>query len=119
MTIVDLIEEYEKMVQICNRINYSDKKSVKNNNKAVKRMYQIVNIIKEEFGKNGIYEFGKLLDNNDERTKIWASVQMLEKMDVDSITEQKALIIIKKEALQSVGMEYWLKSYQEKKKNRI
>lgn len=65
------------------------------------------------------YEFGKLLDKDDEGTKIWASVQMLEKMAVDSIIEQKALKIIKKEALQSVGMEYWLKSYQEKKKNGI
>lgn len=117
MNLIELIEDYKKMVQICNSIDYSDKKSVKNNNKAVKRMYQIVNIIKEEFGENGIYEFGKLLDNHDDRTKLWASVQMLEKMAVDSITEQKALTIIKKEALQSIGMEYWLKSYQEKKKN--
>jgi len=54
MTIVGLIEEYEKMVEICNNINYSDKTSVRNNNKAVKRMYQIVNAIKVEFGENGV-----------------------------------------------------------------
>jgi len=39
---------------------------------------------------------------------------MLEKMQVDRVTEKKALKIIEQEARESMGMDYWLKSYKEK-----
>jgi hypothetical protein len=117
MTLTELIDEYKQMTSICHNIDYADKKSVKLNNKSVTRMYQIVDKIKTEFGDNGIIEFAKLIDIKKDRTDIWASVQMLEKMTVDKATEAKALTIIKQEAKQSLGMEYWLKSYQDKKKH--
>lgn len=105
------------MASICNNIDYADKKSVKSNNKAVTRMYQIVDKIKMEFGDNGVNEFAKLIDFKLNRTDIWASVQMLEKMTVDKNTEAKALTIIKEESKQSLGMKYWLRSYLDKKKH--
>ena len=107
----ELINEYKKMTFICSQIDYSDMRSVKCNNKAVDRMYEIVNLIKKEYAEEGIYRFSKLLDIETDRTNIWAAVQMLEKFTVDSITEEKALNIIKKDAETSIGMQYWLKDY--------
>lgn len=114
MTLNELIEEYRQMASICNNIDYSDKKSVKRNNRAVSRMYEIVHKLRKEFGNIGMAEFAKLIDVKQDRTDLWASVQMLEKMTVDKDIEAKALTIIKEEAKQSLGMEYWLKSYYNK-----
>jgi hypothetical protein len=113
MTLNELLDDYKKMAQICYNIDNSDKNSVKNNNRAVSRMYQIVNTIKTEFGEAGVCAFAELMDFKENRTDLWAAVQMLEKMQVDTATEQKALIIIKQEARQSLGMDYWLKTYKE------
>lgn len=114
MTLEALIDEYKQMTSICYNINYQDKKSVKSNNKAVDRLYQIVDKIKNEYGENGVTEFAKLIDIKNDGTDIWASVQLLEKMTVDKTTEEKALKIIREESKQSLGMEYWLKNYLEK-----
>ena len=116
VTLASLIDEYKEMAQICYHIDYSNKKSVKNNNKAVDRMYQIVNIINSDFGGDGINEFKKLIYYKENKTDLWAAVHMLEKMEIDKATMQKALTIIKQEAKQSVGLEYWLKAYE---KNRL
>jgi len=113
MNLNELLDDYKKMAEICYKIDNSDKNSVKNNNRAVSRMYQIVNTIKINFGEAGVCEFAGLMDIKDSRTDIWVAVQMLEKMQVDTATEQKALIIIKQEARQSLGMDYWLKTYKE------
>ena len=78
-------------------------------------MYKIIDTIKLEFSTAGVDEFAKLLDDQDNRADLWAAVQMLEKMEVDSTTEQKALKIIEIEARESMGMDYWLKTYKEKK----
>jgi len=42
---------------------------------------------------------------------------MLEKMQVGKDKEKKALAIIKEEAKDSLGLQYWLNSYQDKKKH--
>lgn len=112
MKLKALIDEYIQMASICNNVDYSDKKSVRNNNKAVDKMYEIVQIINTDFGKDGISEFIKLIDETENEANLWASVQMLEKMTVDKITEEKALRIIEQEAKQSIGMQYWLRDYQ-------
>ena len=116
MTIDQLIDEYKQMASVCHNFDYTDKKAVKRNNKAVSRMYYIVHAIKGEFGDNGVTEFAKLIDIKQDRVDLWASIQMLEKMQVNKDTEKKALVIIKEEAKDSLGHQYWLKSYQDKKK---
>jgi hypothetical protein len=115
MELNELLEEYKQMATICNNIDYSNKKSVASNNRAVTRMYQIVEKIKTEFEENGIIEFAKLIDYKQDKTNLWASVHMLEKMTVEKEIEAKALKIIKEEAKESLGMEYWLKNYLDKK----
>jgi hypothetical protein len=116
VTLTELIDEYKQTASICHNIDYANKKSVKLNNKSVTRMYQIVDKIKTEFGDNGVSEFAKLIDIKQDRVDLWAAIQMLEKMQVDKDTEKKALAIIKEEAKDSLGLQYWLKSYQDKKK---
>jgi hypothetical protein len=116
MTLTELIDEYKQMAAICNQVDYDDKQSVRRNNKAVKRMYQIVEKIKTSFGDEGVKEFIRLIDIRQNRVDLWAAIQMLEKMQVDKETEKKALTIISEEAKESLGYQYWLKSYKEGKK---
>ena len=116
MKLNELIDEYKLMASICHNFDYTDKKAIKRNNKAVSRMYEIVHNIRKEFGNNGIIEFAKLIDIKQDRVDLWAAIQMLEKMQVDKDTEKRALTIIKEEAKDSLGHQYWLKSYQNTKK---
>ena len=115
MTLTELIDEYKKMVSICHGIDYADKKSVKLNNKSITRMYQIVDKIKAEFGEHGITEFAKLIGIKQDKVELWASIQMIEKMGIDKGTEKKALKIKREAAKNSPGLQYWLKSYKDKK----
>ncbi|WP_299155913.1 hypothetical protein [uncultured Christiangramia sp.] len=118
MKIELLIEEYKKQAKICSEIDYSNKMSVKKNNRAVKRMYQIVESISLKNNSNEKLRFYQLLDFEENKTKIWAAVQILEKLEVDSKTEKKALNIIecaaKGEDGNSLGFKYWLKNYKSK-----
>lgn len=105
------------MAGICQSTDYANPKSVIRNNKAVTRMYQIVEEIQAGYGPTGVIEFSKLMDDSHDRADLWASVHMLEKMTVEEQTEAKALSIISTEAMQSLGMEQWLRMYLEKKKH--
>ena len=80
MNIENLIEDYKRQTKICSEIDYSDKASVKKNNKAVNRMYQIVELISESNNQNGIDEFSKLLKDKENRTNLWSAVHLLEKL---------------------------------------
>lgn len=84
--IEELINEYKENVFICRQINYNDKKSIKLNNRAVDRMYRIINIINADLGEEEINEFSKLLDIEDYGTNVWVAVQMLEKIKVKDFT---------------------------------
>ena len=116
LTLDKLIEEYKKMASICYQINYNDMQSVRSNNDAVDRMYEIVDRLKSDFGIEGQDSFKQLLDMEENRTDLWAAVHILEKMNVDIETEKKALKIIEEEAKESMGMNYWLKEWKEKGK---
>jgi hypothetical protein len=116
MTLDQLIDEYKQMASVCHNFDYADKKAVKRNNRAVSRMYEIVHAIRKEFGDTGVTEFAKLIDIKQDRVDLWASIQMLEKMTVDKDTEKRALKIITEDAKDSLGHQYWLKQYHDKKK---
>lgn len=118
MTLTELIDEYKQMAAICHNIDYADKKSVQRNNKAVKRMYQIVDKINYEFNDDGVTAFSKLINIRQDRVDLWAAIQMIEKLKVDKTIETKALAIIKEEAKDSLGHQYWLKSYHDKKETK-
>jgi hypothetical protein len=106
-----LVEEYKKLPQICEQTDYSDKKSVRANNKAVKRMYEIVGLISNS--DSAKFEFSKLLDIKDYKIDLWAATHMIEKLNPDLTTKQKALSIIKEvakgEDSLAFGYQMWLK----------
>lgn len=116
MNIDDLIEDYKRQTKICSEIDYSDKNSVKKNNKAVNRMYQIVELISESNKQSEIEEFSKLLNDQENRTNLWSAVHLLEKLNFDKKTEKEALKIIEKAAKgntsEAIGFQYWLKEYK-------
>jgi hypothetical protein len=115
MTLEKLIEDYKKMVLICQNIDYLDRKSVANNNTAVDKMYKIVQTINLQFGKSGVSEFIKLMDDSNDGVNLWAAVQILEKMSVNKVIEEKALKLIEQEAKNSLGMRFWLEEFRAKK----
>lgn len=121
MTLEELIEDYKDQAAICAKINYSIKSTIKDNNKSVHRMYEIVNEIRGKFGQKGIEQFQKLLDIKDNEINVWAATQLLEKLSPDKTTETKAIEIIKQIAnsnnTNALGFKYWLKEYETKKIN--
>ena len=116
MTLQDLIKEYKDQATISSKINYSDNKSVNANNIAVKRMYEIVNVIKSKFDVEGVAEFSKLLDIKDYEIYIWSAVQLIEKLNPSRELKEKALNIIKEDAkssnIRGIGFRRWLKDHE-------
>lgn len=77
MEIDKLIEEYKGQAVICAQTDYADKKSVRQNNRAVDRMYAVVTIIGTNFGLDGIVKFQELLGVKDNNTDLWTATQYL------------------------------------------
>ena len=115
MDIQKMLEEYRKCVDICSKIDYMDKKTINDNNKAVKKMYSILRKIKDEDEENIKY-FYQLLE--DEITGKWFAHQLLELFQVDPKTEKKALKIIIKLSRKNFGEKYWLNDYKMGKYNK-
>ncbi len=117
MNLQELIKEYKEQVVICSNIDYSNKDSVKSNNKGVDRMYQIVDTIHSQFGVEGLHEFAHLLDLVENETNVWVAVHIVEKMNPDSKRKEEALSIIRKVAdrntAQGLGFRHWLKNHGE------
>ncbi len=117
MEIDNLIEEYRNLPKICAKIDYADKKSVKANNKAVSRMYKIVDLLNQD--SIGFARFKELLDINEYKTNLWVATHILEKMNPEKDTERKALNIIQDAAagndILALGYQTWLKNYKKNK----
>jgi hypothetical protein len=116
--IENLIKDYKKQTKICFEIDYSNKSSIKKNNKAIKRMYQIVELISKNNYPNGITLFSNLLFEKENRTNLWSAIHLLEKLTFDKQTEKTALKIIKSVAkennTEAMGFKSWLKDYKSK-----
>lgn len=118
MTIDELINEYKTLPKICFQTDYSNKKSVRANNKAVTRMYEIVETINKKFDIIGTEQFQKLLDTTDYKTNIWVAIHLLEKLEPDQINKTKALSIINQIAKSNdpdaFAFNQWLKDWNNK-----
>ena len=116
MNIQNLKERYIKLTQICAETDYADKKSVRKNNSVVKEMYKIMELISESENQIEIQNFAELLNIKENRTNLWVATQMLEKLNANQKTEQKALKIIKNIAngngTEAIGFQSWLSEYQ-------
>ena len=116
---MNLIQEYVELTKVCFSTDYADKKSVRNHNRSVKRMYEIVEKIGFEQSTIAINDFIKLLDIDNNKTNIWAAVHILERIPVDKTVEQKALSIITQvidgNSVDSIGFKVWLDNYRKDK----
>ncbi len=114
----DLIEEYKELAIICFKTDYSDFNSVKNNNKSVDRMIEIVEEIR--FIDKAVKHFIKLLNIEDQQINLWAAIHILEKLSVDSRVKEKALNIIKIAAqnknlgVKAMGFRMWLEDWHKR-----
>lgn len=119
MEIDKLIAEYKEQAAICAKTDYADKKSVRQNNKAVDRMYAIVTTIDRNFGPDGIVKFQELLDVKENNIDLWSATHLLEHLKVETSIEKKALTIIetvaKGKGVEALGYQYWLKDWYEKR----
>ena len=111
-TIDDLVEEYKGLTKNCYQVDYSNKKALKKNNDSVKRMYEIIETVKNEFAADGILELASLLDDENYRTNLWIATQLLENVTLDKQTEEKAFRIVEKVAkgddILALGYRYWI-----------
>jgi len=116
MTVLD---QYRKCTEICSKIDYGNKASIRVNNRAVDKMYKIVGDAVKQ-GHSAVNELVKLLD--EPLSAPWIAHQLLEKTTVCQEVEKKCLSIIWKLATedggepgQQVGEQIWLKQWYEKK----
>ncbi len=116
MNLQELIEEYKDKAIICSKTDFSNTQSVDENNSSVKRMYEIIDLIKSQFGFSGIKEFSKLLDTMEYDINVWSATHMLEKMGADKEIREKALDLIRNVAksgdARGLGFRHWLKDYE-------
>ena len=81
-------------------------------------MYEIAKKIAYEHTTETIIDFAKLLEITENETNIWAAVHILECIPTDKVIEEKALGIIKKQAVgdtaEAMGFQIWLKNYLNK-----
>ena len=119
MTLEELIETYKQQISICAQVNYLDKKTVKANNEAVKKMYTLIETLRDDFSTDYIRQFSSLLNISDQDTNLWAAAQMLERLQLEKDIEQKALSIIKATANSdkpvALGFQMWLKDWEAKR----
>ena len=117
-TIDDLVEEYKGLTKNCYQVDYSNKKALKKNNDSVKRMYEIIETVKNEFAADGILELASLLDDENYRTNLWIATQLLENVTLDKQTEEKAFRIVEKVAkgddILALGYRYWINDWKSK-----
>ncbi|QDO94254.1 hypothetical protein FNB79_09815 [Formosa sediminum] len=116
MNIENLKEKYLNLTKTCAETDYTDKKSVRKNNSSVNEMYKIIELISKNDNSFEILKFAELLTVNENRTNLWVATHMLERLNVDKKTEQKALKIIKRVAnengTEAIGYKNWLTDYK-------
>jgi hypothetical protein len=104
------IDEYRRCAEICH-----DKKcSIQANNRAVSKMYRIVDSATES-GSKAVAELFQLLD--DPLAAHWIAHQLLERASVPLRIERRCLKLIKESAKSSIGDQYWLRQYTERKRS--
>ena len=115
---MSLILEYLELAKVFSLTDYADKKSVKQHNKSVDRMYEIAEKIGYEQTEETVEDFAKLLDVTTDKTNVWAAVHILERIPAAKPVEEKALSIIKHVAdgvsAESFGFKICLDNYKKK-----
>jgi hypothetical protein len=118
MTLSEIIAKYQDQTAICATTDYSDRKSIKAHNKAVDKMYKLIQALQSDFQKADIGEFAQLLNVSKNMTNLWVATQMLEKLSLEKDIVRKSLSIIREEARSNrpdaIGFQMWLKDWEKK-----
>ncbi len=108
-------DEYIKCAEICAQIDYSDKKSVRANNRAVDKMYSLVERAKVE-GHESVAVLIDLL--NHPLAGSWIAHQLVERIDINIELAKKCFKIIEPltegKSANAMGERMWLTEYQKK-----
>lgn len=113
----EILDEYRRCAEICKNTDYGNKKSVKENNRAAKRMWQLTEKVVKE-GSGAIRLLASLLD--DPLTKEWLAYQLLEKADLDADTEDKCFSVIREIAASNIPVNsFAAKKYLDDRGRRI
>jgi hypothetical protein len=116
MAKLNMVDQYRKCAEICSKIDYFNKASVRASNRAVNKMYKIV-VEAVKHGPVAVNELNSLLD--EPLSAPWIAHQLLEKAVVSPEVERKCLSIIwklstKGPGTQQMGEQIWLKRWYEK-----
>ena len=108
------LDEYQNCVEKCAATDYGDPQAVKVHNRAVQKMYEIVEQAVRE-GAEAIKILATLLDHP--LAARWLAFQLLEKANVDTEVENKCLSIINGMAnagsADSYGAGVWLEKWKQ------
>jgi hypothetical protein len=119
--IENLLEQFKENTKIHYDINYSEKASVRKGNKAVDKLFELAEKIKD----NGqISEFAELLNDNQNKVDLWTAHILLERLKVKNGVAVKALDVIKSYANsdnangygEKLWLEQWLKNEENSKR---
>ena len=113
-----LIEEYQESAAICVYTNFGSKLSVKYYLQAIERMYGIVEKICCGETNESVDDFVELLELEENNTRLWAAIHLLERFPVTKEVEQKALKVIKKASqsnnAEALRYQVWLEEWNRK-----
>ena len=105
-----MINEYRECVRVCGEIDYADKSSVKRSNKAVYKMYQLVQAANDK-GTEAVAELASLL--NEPECAKWLAHQLVEKAAITKEIKNKCFAVVetlaKGESAEALGDRIWLK----------
>jgi hypothetical protein len=114
MMLKEKIEIYKKQAYITSKIDYSNKKTIAENNRAVDKMYKIIKSLED----SEIESFYILLD--DLYAKKWIAHQLIEtqnNLPKDIIKKCFSIVesLAKENTLESAGEKIWLNEWKTKK----
>ena len=106
----DLLEDYIACVRITQSTDYADRNSVRRHNRAVDRMYRIVELAEQQGQVNHL---ATLLD--DPVSARWLAHQLVERTTIDEETQDRCFRIVEGLATTEVGEQLWLRQWRSKK----
>ena len=111
-----IAEEYRDCVKACENIDYTENRSIRLNNAAVTRMYQLV-AKAEKRGAIGVAELLPLLD--EPACAAWLAHQLVERATIDKLVEDRCFQIVEQLAshggADAYGNQLWLSEWRAKK----
>jgi hypothetical protein len=110
------LDEYRRCAEICAQSwETSTRGSIAANNRAVSRMYGLVEAAVAE-GPQAVGELVQLLD--EPLTVRWIAHQLLERATVSAEVASRCLALIEGWAEDSIGDAYWLRDYYKRQDKR-